>query len=456
MENIRTCVRFRPLFEDETQDDFKVSRNSIETKSHLFTYDYVFDESTTQETVFNSIGVDLVENVLNGYNACLFAYGCSGSGKSYSQFGNLNSQITRGIIPRCIEMILEKLKNKNLLNYYVRISFLEIYLENIRDLFCESKNPESLKIRESKKKGVYAQNLLEKNITSINDAMAYIMNALRNRVTASTNMNDVSSRSHAVLTIYIDQEFETETISSKLNLCDLCGSEDIRKSKVDGINLVEAQKINTSLSALGNVIISLTEKNAHIPYRDSKLTFLLSDSLGGNNKTTILSAVSKHNEYYSDTINTLKFTQRAKLIKNRPTINRQESIKTLKLKIDSLLDQLNEYKEYKEMYEKIDKNNPKSDTVEEIKLEYYEKKLERMANKVITKQTECYEIENLYDKQRELTQIISERLYEEQLINIKLKTENDVFRRFFENLKNAQDNGKLLEKLVQKFELIDL
>ena len=286
--------------------------------------------------------------------------------------------------------------------------------------------------------------------------MAYIMNALRNRVTASTNMNDVSSRSHAVLTIYIDQEFETETISSKLNLCDLCGSEDIRKSKVDGINLVEAQKINTSLSALGNVIISLTEKNAHIPYRDSKLTFLLSDSLGGNNKTTILSAVSKHNEYYSDTINTLKFTQRAKLIKNRPTINRQESIKTLKLKIDSLLDQLNEYKEYKEMYEKIDKNNPKSDTVEEIKLEYYEKKLERMANKVITKQTECYEIENLYDKQRELTQIISERLYEEQLINIKLKTENDVFRRFFENLKNAQDNGKLLEKLVQKFELIDL
>ena len=456
MENVRTCVRFRPLLDDETEDEsgFVLDNKCVKTKTNMFTYDYVFDEKTSQEHVMNVVGVDLVDNVLSGYNACLFAYGCSGSGKSYSQFGNLNSANDRGIIPRCIEMILEKLKTKKLLNYYIRLSFLEIYLENIRDLFSESKDREFLKLREDKVKGVYAQNLLQKNIFSVSDGMKYISNALKNRVTASTNMNDVSSRSHAVLTIYVDQEFENETISSRLNLCDLCGSEDIRKSEVTGINLVEAQKINLSLTMLGTVIVSITNGNPHIPYRDSKLTFLLRDSLGGNNKTTILAAASKCSTYYSDTINTLKFLQRAKLIKNNPVINRQESIKTLKLRIDTLLEELNEYKEYKEMYEKMEK---KEDVVvEDVKLEYYEKKLDRMVKKISYQQNELAETENLYEKQRELAQLNAEKLYEEQLYNIKLKTENDILKRFIESLKNTQNNGKILEKLVQNFEMIKL
>jgi kinesin family protein 5 len=391
-ENIKTYVRFRREVAD-SEKLYLIDGVNIKHKNTVFTFDNVFDSNTTQQRLFDTIGVGLIKNAINGYDSTIFAYGVSGSGKSYSQFGVLNSEQEIGLIPRCIKQLLSDLKEKSskpeLLNYYIKISFIEIYQENIRDLLSGS--DDFLKIREAKSKGVYLQNLSEKQIDTYEGAIKCISKAVKQRVVASTDLNAVSSRSHAVLTILIEQEMENETILSKLHLVDLCGSEDVRKSGVTGVNLAEASKINSSLSALGNVIISLTDKHrTHIPYRDSKLTFLLQNSLGGNNKTTLLSTASMYSE---DTLQTLQFTKRAKLIKNNPTLNKQESIKTLKLRIEQLTAELEScHAQYKQL---------SIDDVEYLLKYDYE------------------EIEKLYYKQRSLSIELADKLLVEKINNMK-------------------------------------
>lgn len=449
-ENIRTYVRFRPTLNEGETAVFDIQGHCISTAKGTFSFDNVFDTDATQLDIYKSIGEKLVKHVISGYNSCIFAYGQSNSGKSFNTF-NIINESDYGLVPRCLVAIFNALNgNPKLLNSSVKLSFLEIYLENIRDLFSTEK--EFLKLREHKTKGVYVEGLIQRDIRSANEGIRQILQALNNRMSASTKLNDTSSRSHAVITIYIEQEFAEETLSSRLNLCDLCGSEDVRKSEVTGLNLIEAQKINQSLSALGNVISALTEKNrSHIPYRDSKLTFFLSQSIGGNSQTAVLSCATKQAIHYADTINTLKFTSRVKLIKNQPTINKYESIKMLKEKIETLEAELAELKDYKNQVEVVERSD-----LDSVKLNYYQRKMERMERKIVAQAHDLAEIEHLYNNQREHAQSVSDRLYEEQLLGIKLKIENDVLKQFYFNLKASDGNDRILGCIVKKFELVEL
>ena len=300
---------------------------------HRFTFDSVFDLDSTQLDVYNQTAKPAVMSVLEGYNSTIFAYGQTGTGKTYTMEGFTynNKDPARGIIQRTIEDIfyfIESTSNENT-KFIIRASYLQIYNENISDLLKPEKK--NLQIREDKKKGIYVDNLSEWAVLSPIDLYALLKRGGSFRATASTYMNDVSSRSHAVFLITVEQmtkevingETHTQIKVGKLNLVDLAGSERIRITGATGQQLEESKKINKSLSCLGNVINALTDQKGriHIPYRDSKLTRLLEDSLGGNCKTTMIAMISPAHESFSESLSSLHFAQRAKKIKNRPIIN---------------------------------------------------------------------------------------------------------------------------------------
>ena len=301
---------------------------------HRFTFDSIFDLDSTQIDVYNITAKQAVNSVLEGYNSTIFCYGQTGTGKTYTMEGfTYNSQAEqRGIIQRTIEDIftyIEHTSNQNT-KFIIRASYLQIYNESISDLLKPEKK--NLQIREDKKKGIYVDLLSEWAVRTPVDLYALLKRGASYRTTAATLMNDVSSRSHAVFVITVEQ-MKTENIKGqthtqikvgKLNLVDLAGSERIRITGATGQQLEESKKINKSLSCLGNVINALTEQKGkihHVPYRDSKLTRLLEDSLGGNCKTTMLAMISPAHESFSESLSTLHFAQRAKKIKNRPVIN---------------------------------------------------------------------------------------------------------------------------------------
>ena len=301
---------------------------------HRFTFDSIFDMDSTQIDVYNITAKQAVNSVLEGYNSTIFCYGQTGTGKTYTMEGfTYNSQAEqRGIIQRTIEEIftyIEHTSNENT-KFIIRASYLQIYNESISDLLKPEKK--NLQIREDKKKGIYVDLLSEWAVRTPVDLYALLKRGASYRTTAATLMNDVSSRSHAVFVITVEQmttenikgQTHTQIKVGKLNLVDLAGSERIRVTGATGQQLEESKKINKSLSCLGNVINALTEQKGkihHVPYRDSKLTRLLEDSLGGNCKTTMLAMISPAHESFSESLSTLHFAQRAKKIKNRPVIN---------------------------------------------------------------------------------------------------------------------------------------
>jgi hypothetical protein len=255
-ENIQVAVRFRPLNDRENSEHLEINEKSVvvsdRNSRHEFTFDYVFGEDSTQEVVYNKLAKSAVESVCNGYNSTIFAYGSSGTGKTYTMFGN---EEDLGIIPRACDSIFKNM-NKDLLNWNVKISFIEIYNENIRDLL-NRKNTD-LVIRKCEK-GIYIQGLTEKLVYSAEDILSSIEEGSKQRTVTATSINSLSSRSHTLLTVTVTQTGVDESeIVSKLNLVDLAGSENIARSEVHGVALAEAQNINKSLSALGNVINALT------------------------------------------------------------------------------------------------------------------------------------------------------------------------------------------------------
>jgi len=279
-------------------------------------------------------------SVLEGYNATMLAYGQTGTGKTFTMEGFSNSlnDPNKGIIPRSMEEIFKYIENSSNKSktFMVRASYLQIYNEVITDLLKKDMSP--LQIREDKKKGVFVEGLSEWVVRSPIDIYNLMKDGMRNRATAATNMNDVSSRSHAVFIIIVEQmqnlneseesktnpqEVAREIKVGKLNLVDLAGSERVRVTGATGKRLEESKSINKSLSWLGNVITALTDKKfrSHIPYRDSKLTRILEDSLGGNCKTTMMAMISSSNDGYAESISTLKFATRAKKIRNEARIN---------------------------------------------------------------------------------------------------------------------------------------
>jgi len=344
---IRVCCRFRPQNKLEKSlnchrciaiSDCKTVveiKNPAVAKPYRFNLDHIFDTDSSQPYVFTETVKELVSNVMRGFNCTVFAYGQTGTGKTYSMEGELGSP-SRGIIPRVVEFIFQLIEEADeVFEFVLKVSYCEIYLERLRDLFNPSNK--QLKIRESKH-GIYIQGVTEMYVRDEPEVMKLMIMGADARTVQSTRMNAVSSRSHAVFMLKLESK-HTETGSmkaSKLLMVDLAGSEKVAKTEASGSALEEAKKINQSLSALGNVMNALTEGSKHIPYRDSVLTKLLSDSLGGNCKTCLLIAASCSSYSAEETISTMRFGVRAKKIKNTAKVNAEKTVAEYKKEVIGL------------------------------------------------------------------------------------------------------------------------
>jgi hypothetical protein len=286
---------------------------------------------------------------MEGYNGTIFAYGQTGTGKTFTMEG-VPTPENKGIIPRTIDWIFANIKNYSNQQFLVRVSFVEIYNEEVRDLL--NKNVKNkLNLRE-KDGAFYVEDCKVIQVENAQQMMGIMMAGGEIRATGATKMNSGSSRSHSIFSIIIenssiDESGETHYRMGKLNLVDLAGSERQSKTEATGDRFKEATKINLSLTVLGNVINKLvSNKNQHIPYRESKLTMLLQDSLGGNTKTVMIANVGPADDNYEETLNTLWYASNAKKIKNKPKINEdpkdallrqyQEEIETLKKQLSSM------------------------------------------------------------------------------------------------------------------------
>ncbi|KAK4354923.1 hypothetical protein RND71_027117 [Anisodus tanguticus] len=364
---VKVIVRMRPLTKDEEEGEVvvqKASNDSLSIAGHTFTFDSIADTQSTQVDIFQHVGAPVVENCLAGFNSSVFAYGPTGSGKTYTIWGPSNALLEenltndqQGLAPRVFQRLFERIEEEQIkhadkqLMYHCRCSFLEIYNEQIIDLLDPSQR--NLQIREDVRTGVYVENLTEECVSSMKDVTKILMKGVSNRRTGATSVNAESSRSHSVFTCVVESRCKSmaDGIShlkrSRINLVDLAGSERQKLTGAAGERLKEAGNINKSLSQLGNLInilaeVSQTGKNRHIPYRDSKLTFLLQESLGGNAKLAMICAVSPSQSCKSETLSTLRFAQRAKAIKNKAVINEemQDDINVLREVIRQLREEL--------------------------------------------------------------------------------------------------------------------
>lgn len=305
--------------------------------------------SCKQQDIFEFSIKPTVDDILNGYNGTVFAYGQTGAGKSYTMMGtSIEDDSGKGVIPRIVEQIFESIMTSpSTIEYTVRVSYMEIYMERIRDLLQPSND--NLPVHEEKNRGVYVKGLLEIYVSSVQEVFEVMRRGGNARAVAATNMNQESSRSHSIFVITITQK-NVETGSSKsgqLFLVDLAGSEKVGKTGASGQTLEEAKKINKSLSALGMVINALTDgKSSHIPYRDSKLTRILQESLGGNSRTTLIINCSPSSYNDAETLSTLRFGMRAKTIKNKAKINAELSPAELKAMLKKSQAQITTFESY--------------------------------------------------------------------------------------------------------------
>ena len=340
--NILVAVRVRPLNQkeqlisiDETinvenkntillkDPNGYINSNNIRIKEQFLNFDYAFDKNETQENIFNHTTKSLINDVVNGYNATVFAYGATGAGKTYTMLGNDENP---GIMIYTLKELFKEIKSYPKREFKIKLWYLEIYNENIKDLLIN--NSENLELREDPIKGLIINGITEKETNSSEDILSLLKKGNKNRTTEETDSNETSSRSHAILQIlvsYREKENKINNINTininnininndikfgKLSLIDLAGSERARISRSNGMRLIEGGNINKSLLVLGNCINALHELNIkgsklHIPYRDSKLTRLLKDSLGGNSRTVMIANVSPFIYNFDDTYNTL-------------------------------------------------------------------------------------------------------------------------------------------------------
>jgi kinesin family member 5 len=305
--------------------------------------------ASRQPEVFEFSIRNTVDDILKGYNGTVFAYGQTGAGKSYTMMGaDIDDDEQKGIIPRIVEQIFASiLASPGNIEYTVKVGYMEIYMERIRDLLRPEND--NLPIHEEKNRGVYVKDLTELYVSSVDEVYEVMRRGGLARAVAATNMNQESSRSHSIFVVTITQK-DVGTGSQKsgqLFLVDLAGSEKVGKTGASGQTLEEAKKINKSLSALGMVINSLTDgKSSHIPYRDSKLTRILQESLGGNSRTTLIINCSPSSYNDAETLSTLRFGTRAKSIKNKARVNAELSVAELKVMLKKVQTQVTTYEEY--------------------------------------------------------------------------------------------------------------
>uniref|UniRef100_A0A8C7WJR3 plus-end-directed kinesin ATPase n=1 Tax=Oncorhynchus mykiss TaxID=8022 RepID=A0A8C7WJR3_ONCMY len=351
--SVKVAVRVRPFNSREIGKESKCiiqmtgntttilnPKQPKENKS--FNFDYSYWSHTTpddinyhsQKQVYKDIGEEMLLHAFEGYNVCIFAYGQTGSGKSYTMMGKQDQKDQQGIIPLLCEDLFTKISDSNTdnsLSYSVEVSYMEIYCERVRDLL-NPKNKGNLRVREHPLMGPYVEDLSKLAVTSYNDIQDLMESGNKARTVAATNMNETSSRSHAVFNIIFTQkkhDMDSENTSekvSKISLVDLAGSERADSTGAKGTRLKEGANINKSLTTLGKVISALAEVKkkkveSHIPYRDSVLTWLLRENLGGNSRTAMVAALSPADINYDETLSTLRYADRAKQIRCNAVIN---------------------------------------------------------------------------------------------------------------------------------------
>ncbi|XP_036280688.1 kinesin-like protein KIF3A isoform X3 [Pipistrellus kuhlii] len=363
-DNVKVVVRCRPLNEreksmcyrqavsvDEMRGTITVHKtDSSNEPPKTFTFDTVFGPESKQLDVYNLTARPIIDSVLEGYNGTIFAYGQTGTGKTFTMEGVRAVPELRGIIPNSFAHIFGHIaKAEGDTRFLVRVSYLEIYNEEVRDLLGKDQT-QRLEVKERPDVGVYIKDLSAYVVNNADDMDRIMTLGHKNRSVGATNMNEHSSRSHAIFTITIEcsekgVDGNIHVRMGKLHLVDLAGSERQAKTGATGQRLKEATKINLSLSTLGNVISALVDgKSTHVPYRNSKLTRLLQDSLGGNSKTMMCANIGPADYNYDETISTLRYANRAKNIKNKARINEdpkdallrqfQKEIEELKKKLE--------------------------------------------------------------------------------------------------------------------------
>ena len=404
---IMVAVRCRPLSQKEKEIspketiniiDKKVIKlkdpngflnpNNIRAKEQILEFDYAFDSKDSQETIFNSTTKPLIEGIVNGFNATVFAYGATGAGKTYTMLGDEENP---GIMSLTFGELFKKIKTYADRDYLIKLWYLEIYNENIKDLLIN--NSPNLELREDPNRGLIVNGITEIITNSSEHIMSILKKGNKNRTTEATNANQTSSRSHAILQIMVSYKEKSITNNKikygKLSLIDLAGSERASVTKNKGMRLIEGANINKSLLTLGNCINALCESNIkgtkpHIPYRDSKLTRLLKDSLGGNSRTVMIANISPFIYSFDDTYNTLNYADRAKHIKtrvkanvinNKSVVNNYLNvIKHLQDKVSMLQSQLN--------VKKADKSDILNINIENLNLKENEKNNSEENNKI--------------------------------------------------------------------------
>ena len=363
---IVVCSRFRPMNANEkgrgSEDQVQIHEDGQgvtvtqghDKQAHTFTFDRAFGPDSEQSDVYDHTGRPIVDDVLEGYYGTVFAYGQTGSGKTFTMEGIAGDEDKKGIIPRAVEHLFDEVQRcGDAEEVTISVSFVEIYLEKICDLLDKSKQKGNLEVRVDVKRGVYIDGAYETVVSSDAHLLSVLEQGSRQRHVSATGMNTESSRSHAIFMITISKK-NTKDLSvktGKLFLVDLAGSEMVSKTGAKGEQLEEAKNINKSLSALGNVIKALTDgKSSYIPYRDSKLTRILQDSLGGTSRACLICACSPASWNITETVSTLRFGTRAKYIKNKPKRHvgyggthadellaaRQEEIDALRAELDDL------------------------------------------------------------------------------------------------------------------------
>jgi hypothetical protein len=446
-ENIKVCVRIRPL---SPQELGRGDKKSVEPHSsdqliynhknirRSYTYNLVFGENSSQEDIFYNCSINkLLDNAMDGYSVTIFAYGQTGSGKTYTIMGrddSINEKILSndkysGIMPKSIKYIWSAVKNRKE-KYYIKVSFLEIYNEQINDLLDPGHT--NLQIRWDQKQGFFVEGLLVIECKKPEDIVEIILQGTKNRKKGSHDLNKDSSRSHSILTVYLISEFisagESYKKYGKISFVDLAGSERLKETHSKGGMIKETGNINKSLFVLGKVISSLTDKkntNQHIPYRDSKLTMLLMDSIGGTAKTLMIACVSPSSVYSDETMSTLNYASRTMNIKNKPLVQ-----------MDAREKAREDLEEENEMY--ISEN-------EFLKGEFMKLlgMIPKMANGGLTEEDiENYKIAQGFRSNEELDKEIEKlKIENDELKNVKEK-------QMKENMKLSDENNALNSKLI--------
>ncbi|NXK13404.1 KIF27 protein, partial [Herpetotheres cachinnans] len=370
---VKVAVRIRPLLSKEVLHNHQVcvrlvpnTQQIIIGKDRVFTFDFVFGKNSTQEEVYTVCIKPLLVSLTEGYNATVFAYGQTGSGKTYTIGGGHIASIAedeKGIIPRAIQELFQHISESHNIDFHVKVSYIEVYKEELRDLLELETSVKELHIREDEKGNTVIVGAKEFQVECADEVISLLESGNAARHTGTTQMNEHSSRSHAIFTISICQKQSADSqkntdatqdsswksvqmIASKFHFVDLAGSERVTKTGNTGERFKESVQINSGLLALGNVISALGDpkrKSVHIPYRDAKITRILKDSLGGNAKTVMITCISPSSSDFDESLNSLKYANRAKNIRNKPVVNYnpdQDRIDEMELEIKLLREAL--------------------------------------------------------------------------------------------------------------------